>query len=666
MSGIIEFRAVRQASNTVDTDLYDLRPLREAFDRFASGATLSFIDSDGTKIDDYPYGQRVDVDRSTDGGASWTTRFSGWAVDTTRTQRDGLPQVDVDIVGNDHLLRRNTIEKDYSSQAKSAILEDIVKTFTAVDWNGGADVSVQNDASIAPSFRGVKPDGAIGQIASESANEEYGVDENFNFFFRQQSISRAPPIGNADVIDHDLPTKGKRAINRFRLYYGSSLGNVVVVEDREAQKDLKAKLGTASNAIIADSDSKPEISSEDRAEAIARERLGTRSVIQTGTITVPLGRFSTSAGDVFELTLGDAGIAGVDFRVAQIDYRWQRGETQLTIARKAGGDIDDLLVSLSDSLANVRMRDADPNATETRYLGPIRSGVTVSASATLTTKTRASGGFVMGQSQMGQGTGDTLGAGVANTASVATETKRATVGLLNLMRDLWQDGNSAFTDLSHLGVGTDDSTATKADDALQSAVDRVAVEKFGATSNNDEFEIIATVPAGGVFAQSTLRELGPFDADTAGTLYHRLTHADVDLDADTRLKVHLVFTVDNDSDQQGVITNTGQQRIVDLLIGESGHEPSDFVYGTGTTDPAVGDTSLGSQQHEDSIDNKADGDPGVAVLDERTTDAEADTTNWSEFGLENSSNELLLRVVFEALSSDVILDTISEFEAANA
>lgn len=659
-----QFRARNPADGTIDTDLIDVKPLRETFDRFGSGATLAFLDTDGTKLDTYPYGQRVEVQYTTDGGANWDTRLAGATLTPERTTRGGIPAVEVTLVGYNHFLTREPIVKDYSSTVVSSILKDIIETFTPITWVA-ANVAVQNDDSVNLNLRGETPDQAIDQLASRSANEEWGVNDDFEFVFRQRDTTRAAEVTDSDVIDYDLPTEGERAINQFTLYYGSNGSNAVTVSDREAQKDLQAKLDAPRNVVISESDHKPEITDETTAEEFARSRLGNQSQIQTGTVTQPLGWFDTSAGDVFALTIGDAGISSEDFRVAQIDYNWQEGTVERTIAENTGDDVEELLIALSDQVANERLQNADTAATFTEYLD-IQSGVEASLSTSLTTKDPTADAFIVGQSDVGDGTNDTVGGGVA-TASISTQSTKVTRALLNLMRDLWQDGNSAFTDLTHLAVGSDDSAATVSDDSLNSEVTREPLARFDGTSNSVEIEFTATIPAGGPQADAgALQELSISDSASGGTHYLRATYDSADITATTRFVVRVVLTIDVDSDLPGAITTTGQERLVDLIIGESGHEPTDMVYGTGTTDATESDTSLESQSLEDTIDSFQDGSTGITDIVERVKDAEADTTNFSEIGYENSSDELLARLVFEAFGEDVILESNYRFVASNA
>jgi hypothetical protein len=695
MSGILAFRARRPADGTADTDLYDVAPLRDAFERFAGGATLRFLDPDQSKIDEYPYGTRVEVQVNQDAGSDqfagvfvggfgesqagfgisdvvalsstrgWWTRGAFVCLEPSRTTTDGIPMVEVDAVGYNHLLTREQIIKDYSSTAKTDILKDIITTFTPITWDAN-QVDVEDDSAIDLSLRGITPAEAISELASRSADEEWFVDDSFTFVFRQQDIARANAVTDTDVLNHDLPERGAREVNKFTVYYGTNEDQAWTEEDREAQEKLQDQLDADRRVVVADSDSFPEITTESEAKKKAKKRLDDQSVTQTGEIETPLGYLDTSAGDVFSLTLSDAGIDTEDFRVAQVDYEWGAGVVRRVIARNTGGNVDELLVSLSESLTNERLQNV---ATDPATVNAVRAEaqLTVTVDATIVTKSTRSDSFLPGQSELGLGTDDELGGGLASgQTAVALETKKATRGLLNLLRDLWRNGNSAYVDLSYLSAGTDDSSATRSDSELEVEVGRTAVQSVNKSVTEGQAEVLATIPAGGPFADAgQLAEFGIQDAASGGSLYSRLTIADTKLDASTRLSVAISITLNNDSDGDGVVTATGQERWRDLLVGESGVEPTNFVYGDGTSDPSVSDTSLDNQIHEDAIDSTEAGSTGIVRLIERVKTGDTATEDISEFGQENSDDELLSRYQFEAFGESVEIEAIHGYRAHN-
>lgn len=692
---ITDVRVVNPATGAVDGDLYDIAPLRDAFERFASGVVLKFLDPDGTKVQDYPYGRRVEVQYNTDSSeqaiestftagfgsdtagfgaeqdgaglvadAGWQPRGGYVTLEPSRTTNAGIPIVEVQAVGYTHFLTRENPVKDYSDTAKSTILEDLVTTFSPVGWNP-AKVDVQDDSPVDLSLRGSTPAEAVQKIASQSADENWVVDREFEFKFQPQDIDTAPSVDSSDVIDYDLPEKGARAINKFTVYWGPNEDNAWVEEDREAQQALADELGVDEPVVVAGSDSFPEITTESEAKATAQKRLGEQAVIQTGTVTTPLGYWQTEAGDVFSLSISDAGLDGVDFRVAQIDYNFLKGQATRTIAENSGGNVDELLVSLSESLTNERLQNVDPAATTTNALR-IRGGVEVGVDARIVEKTTAEESFVLGQSELGLGTDDELGGGVAQQDTVDVADDAATRSVLNLLRDLWLDGAAAWTDLTHLSVGRGVSDPVRADGSLDSEAARLPVGTFDADATSTGAKLTATLPAGGELADGDpLRELGVQNSASGGDLFARLTTDAIDTDAATRANLRVTLAVGNDPETQGVVTATGQERFRDLLIGESGHEPMQFAYGDGDADPATSDTALDNQVYADAIDSENIGDTGTAVLVDRIDNTDTTTANVSEVGQVNSAGELLTRAVFASYGEPVTIETTYSVAARN-
>lgn len=660
---LVEWRAVRQASGTVDSDLYAIEPLRLAFNRWASSVTALFDDTDGTKIDDYPRGQRVEFDYSTDGGSSWTTRTAGIVQNRTQKTDGGIPHLQVDLVSYDHLLRRREVFKTYTSASISTILEDLITNFTSITWNA-VNVTIQNDATITREFKGTRVDEAISELAATSANEEFGVNLSLEFFFEQQNTTAAPALTDGEIADHDLPTKGKQAVNQFRLFYGASGSeSSVLVEDREAQRELKQQLGAPRRVVISDYDTMPEISTEDRAKAVATQRLDDRSELQTGTVKA-FRRLDTDPGDVISLTISDAGIDGEDYRVAQVDHQWNT--TELTIAENAP-NIDDLLVGLSDSLSNVRARDADPSASFTRFLS-LESGVEASVSATVIQRTHAAGAFTAGFADGGTAgfaDGDTAGIQYNGRSEQTDDARVATAALLDTLRDLWQ--GAAGPGISHLGVGGSDAAPSRSDTALDQELDRRALDQWSAEGSTTAFAETSFAPGGDLADGASIEEAGPFDAASGGSLYARVALPATNHTGSTETVVQLRVTLDTDSDLQGVITTTGQQRLRDLLVGETGHEPTDMAYGTSTTAVAESDTALGAKVGETAIDSMTDRETGVTDVVDRLGTGELNGNDIAEIGEENAANELLSRLVFEPLSktSSFALETNRRFQASN-
>lgn len=640
------WRVKRQPSATVDTDVYDITPLKDTVNNYADAATIKLDDDTGTKKADYPRGQRVDVEFSTDGGTTFTRRWSGWVQDASDAQEGGADIVELSAVGYDHLLRRRAVYESYSNKAISTILKDLVTSYTAVDWVA-SNINIVNDKTISFDFQGEKVDKAIQLLASESGNEDYGVNNNFAFYFTKQEADRSPvDILDIDRLNYDIPEKGKRAVNRVRVFYGQS-GNEssVIVEDREAQKALKDQLGASRRVVISKEETYPEIGSESAAHAKAQDILTEKSQIVTGTVTT-FGRYQMEAGDVFRLQISEKNI-DTEFRVAQIEYYWSKDKTVVTVAENTG-NVEDMLVNLADDVQRVSARDADPNATFTRFLA-LESGATVDVSGTVEQQVAASDAFVggFGRSTPGFERGYSLGFRIKSRTTVSDSTSAATTATLNMLRDLWQ-GESG-TELTHLAVGSGTDGATVADSDLSAEITRKSVTTSESGNVSAVFSI-SFAPGGSLADGANITEAGVFDAASGGTLHLKMTHGPVDHTSETSTTVTLRVTMDDDADRAGVFTATGQQRLRDLFLGETGHEPTDMVYGTGTTAASESDTALGAQVFESAVDSFADRQTGVSDVVDRLATTDANNNDLSELGEENANNELLTRIVFGALA----------------
>lgn len=710
------WRAVRQPSGTVDGDLIDVTPATDSINRFATGATLVFDDPDGDKLADYPRGQRIDLEVSTDGGSTFNRRFAGSAQDRTEASDGGADRLDVEMVGNDHFLRLRTVQESFSSTKLSSILETVVKDYTPIDWDSGNSVTVQNDKTVSWDVNGQKADRVIDRVAAASADEDYGVDDRLNFFFEQQETVRAgSDILDGDWFDYNLPEKGSEGINRVDLFYGpSGSRDRVVVEDRAEQRDLADKLGVSGNVVIAKEVTFERISDDDHAEATARSILAEQSAVRTGTVTT-YGRFDMDPGDVFRLQISEKGI-DTDFRVAQIEYNWSDNTTVVTVA-EAVGDVEDLLVQLADDVRKVDLRAADFSAAFTRFLD-LRSGVTLETVPGFTEIQLDADAFEFGldpgtSSAFGFGNSDALGfrqesvdfngivldtypdarlifglgggsssqsalgfgagssselglSGLKSSTNVSLNSEAVTTAYLNACRDLWQ-GESAAPGISHFAVGTGTESAVSTDTDLGSEAHRDTGTEDEQAVKTAEYQGRMT-PAG-TATNGGLTEFGFFDAASGGTMYLSGTTDSFDPSRRDLIRARVTVTVADDSELFGVITDTGQEDLIDWLLGTTPDAADTMLFGTGTTDPATGDTSLGNQVHTESIATLEDRSRGITgIIADTIGTGEANNNDLSEVGYENTADQFLAHAVFEAFSksSDFDVDTDYRFRARNA
>lgn len=661
-TGRTEWRLLRKPNDTPDTDLIDIQTT-EAVNRYASFFSAKLDDADGTKIDDYPRGQRVHAQYSTDGGSSWTTKQAGFVQTRSDTDDGAEEAVRLKVIGYDHMLRRVPVFETYTDASVSAILQDVITQYSPIDWTP-ANVDVQNDATLSREFAGEKVDEILSTLSSASANEEYGVTDNFGFYFRPRETRAAPDSLNAgEWVDYDLTTDGDRAVNFVRVYYGQS-GNQssVVAEDRPAQTRLKEQLGADRRAVIADEAAYPEIGNEEAARAKARQILEGKSPVTTGDVT-SFARYGTHAGDVIHLEIPEKDISS-DYRVAEVRHKWADGVTEFTLAEQSAG-VNDLLVGLSDEVDRIDFRDADPSAQYSRYLDfPI--GITVTPTASIVSQDpdpdSLLAGFGPNASQAGFGeayTGDTTAGLVFAGSSVAASSGTPTILTLNHLRDVWQ--GEASPSFGSMAVGAGSSAPTLADNSLETGRHRADVS---AAPSGDDGVIWTAQFSGASIPGTQVYEWGVYET-TRGTddlLARAVASSGIAVPDTASVTVSVGFRLADDPDTLGAITNGGVTRWRDLYLGAedpASASPTDRGYGSGTADTSVTDTALTSKTGEAPIESFTDRDMGNTTSVVRWDTSELDGTAFAELGDYTPDDVLVSHVSFETLTktTDFSLET---------
>jgi len=638
-----EWRAQLIGSSQIEPNLNDLE-VTDSINRFAKAATLTVEDTDGTAASRYPRGERVELEYSTDNGSNWNR----WIAVTPQDLREKSARGDileVECVGYDFFLRREDVYDTFTSgTAFSTVLQDVIENFTPVTWNA-ANVTLVNDDTLSSDleFKSAKPDQIIDEISIASGNEEYGVNDDFEFFFRPRETENAPSdILDGDWFDYEFPTEGKRSVNKVRLFYNEgSNRKSVVVEDRAAQRDLKNRLNSAQNVVLGTSATYPYITTEENAQRKANQILTNRSVIQTGEVT-SFGRYGISPGDVFRLQIPDKEIDS-DFRAAEITHRWRADEVDLTVAEQTDGTSDELLASLSDDVSRVDARDADPDGDTTQFL-ELTDGITVDASATVTRTALTGGRFTPGLTRDQPGLSrDELGFESGGTTNPEIQSIVITREGLNRFRDAWQ-GESPDT-INELAFGTGTNSATIGDSALETQI--ATTSGTASASGSFEIALTGTLSSGGAAGGSNLTEFGFFDS--SGTLLVRATFDPSLHSSNVEHSVSCTLTIDDDPQNLGVITETGQTEVRNQWVDGAGDIPTTTAYGTGTADAAETDTALGNKIIEKTV-STTDGTTGTSNVVTRLTTADANGNDISELGEENSVDDLLSRIVIEPIS----------------
>jgi len=341
--------------NTLSTNrLYNVYTKR-AFNRFANEAKVWLDDPDGNLDSTFEFGTKIQLDVQTSATGAFSRNFAGYVAGSPT--RDDQRTV-IDILSFDAFLRERTVNRGYSSQTVSYILEDLITTLTPVKWASGANVNVNNDKTITREYRGAKLDKVIEELSNVSDTDSWGVTFDNEFYFRPTGSSAAP----VDYIDGryweaNISEDGKQAVFKVVLYYGDvsedgSTDNrdAVVVEQLAQQQDLGNKLGT-DPVVIELPKYYPQISDKATAKQKAKDILSRHSPLLVGELTSWEG-FEVEPGDITRFEYPDRGI-DTQFRVAQIEHRWLEDETTVKLAENETGVLD-TLVTISDEVARRR------------------------------------------------------------------------------------------------------------------------------------------------------------------------------------------------------------------------------------------------------------------------------------------------------------------------
>ncbi len=360
--GTVEWRLLRVSDGVYDPDLLDVS-VTDAFNRFARQATVTLDDPDGDKPKTYRRPTQVDLEVRWGGvDAAFVRRFGGFVVNP----KSESEQTELEVLSHDFWLRKRQVFQSYTDTAISDILNDLVVELTPLDWAPG-NVTVVNDDQIDRDWKGERLDEVVSELASISADEEFGANDAGEFFFRPKETDAAPRnFTPGSYADADFEEDAKREVNEVTVYYGE--GNdtgAVSVQDLASQKELADELGRPRPVVVGVTKAFPEITTEEAAERKARKLLDDRSVVQTGTLST-WEAFDVDPGDVTRVVVPEQAVDR-DFRVAEISYAWTDDETELKLAENTDGVLD-TLVSLSNEVSRLDSRAADESATITEFV----------------------------------------------------------------------------------------------------------------------------------------------------------------------------------------------------------------------------------------------------------------------------------------------------------
>lgn len=568
-----------------ETAVYDVDPIVDTANPFGNFAVVKIDDRDGTKFEQYERGTRIDIaiddsgfaDLAISPGETVTTnlgttdtyagtianagtyenqgtvqnqdtaeiaRFTGYVVERRETEQEGADALEVEAYSFDQFLRRNTVTNDQTGNLISEALSDIIQTDTPVTYNAG-DIDVGDDQELTRSYQGESVENVLRDLAFKSNNEEFGVNDSLEFFFRpRESTHIARGIDNTQWFNYDIPELGKQAINEVEVWFNDGEESVIV-DDGTDKLDLQDNLNLPDPGTQRAELNRPDITDIGDAEDEGRKYLEFRNATLSGTVTT-FGLYDAQPGDTIDITITPRGIDD-EFVIAGMEYRWGRDETILTIIEKRG-EQDGILTELNDSVQRVEMSGANRDAASNRI-------TTTTATALVDVQVDADGNTPDGTRFVNDG-------------------RRA-------VRDGWADkGNPA---ISTLVVGDDNSALSRSNTALQNQTNSASVSEALPDAKSAEYSASIT--------QTGVEELGL--ETSGGTLICRATFdTPVDLDG----TVTVTLDVSNDTSvSRGVLTDDGQTAVRDVLADNSPNIPTDYGYGDDGTAVAESDTALGNE-----------------------------------------------------------------------
>jgi len=544
-----EFRVTRDG-NTVEDAVYDVDPVVDTANPFGDYAVIKLDDRGGNKFDQYERGTRVDVEIIDESGTTFD-RFTGYVVERRENEQAGADALEVEAYSFDQFLRRNTVTNDQRGNTISQALADIIQTDTPVSYVAG-NVDVGDDQELTRSYQGEAVENVLRDFAFKSNNEEFGVNDALEFFFRPREtrhIDRG--IDNTEWFRYDIPELGKEAINEVEVWFDGGEESVIV-DDGTDKLDLQDNLGLPSPGTQRAELNRPLVTDIADAEDIGRKYLKFRNATLSGTVTT-FGLYDAEPGDTIDITIDARGIDS-EFVIAGIEYRWGVDETILTIIERRG-DVDDILTDLNDSVQRVEMEGANRDAPSNRI-------TTTNATALVDVAVDADGN-------------------TPDAVRFVNDGRRA-------VRDTWT--GDAAPDITTLVVGDDGTGLSRSNDTLRNQTASASVTQALPDATSVEFAASVT--------QTGVQELGLETAD--GRLITRAIFASpVDLNG----TVTVTLGVSNDASvSRGVITSDGQTAVRDVLADNAPALPNAYAYGDDGTAVSESDTALGNELVNVSLD----------------------------------------------------------------
>ncbi|AFH21816.1 hypothetical protein OSG_eHP10_00030 [environmental Halophage eHP-10] len=527
--------------------VYDVDPVVDTANPFGDYGVFKADDRGGEVFDRFPRGEQVEFYAPQE----TTPRLSGYVVERRENEQAGADALEVEVYSFDQFLRRNTVTNDQRGNTIAQALADIIQTDTPVSYVAG-NVDVGDEQELTRSYQGEAVETVLRDFAFKSNNEEFGVNDALEFFFRPRETEHIDRgIDNTEWFRYDIPELGKEAINEVEVWFDGGEESVIV-DDGTDKLDLQDNLGLPSPGTQRAELNRPLVTDIADAEDIGRKYLKFRNSTLSGTVTT-FGLYDAEPGDTIDITIDSRGIDS-EFVIAGVEYRWGVDETILTIIERRG-DVDDILTDLNDSVQRVEMEGANRDAPSNRI-------TTTNATALVDVSVDADGN-------------------TPDAVRFVNDGRRA-------VRDGWR--GAGLPDVSTLVVGSDNAGLSRSNDTLRNQIASASVSQALPNATSVEFSTSVT--------QTGIQELGLETAN--GRLITRAVFSSpVDLDG----TVTVTLGVDNDASvSRGVITTDGQTAVRDVLANNSPALPDRYAYGDDGSAVSESDAALGNELVDVSLE----------------------------------------------------------------
>lgn len=595
-----EWRALLDSNTSnEEPNLVDVE-VGENLNPFGDYAMLAVDDHDGSRYDEYRRGRRVDVQAKADDSSSWSTELPGFVVDRRQMDEGGGTTIEIELYSLDHLLRRSDVSAPLDGQSMLSALQQLIEDDTPVAWNA-SNVDIVSSQEVTRGFTYQRVDDVLEEFAIMSGNEEWGVNQSGEFYFRPRESKRVSRgIDETQFFDYDIAEQSQEETNVIRSYYGSG-DRLVTVSDDKSRQNLQNELGTTGPVDFVESSMNQDVDNLSDARVEGNEQLEDKSDVSEWEV-VTYGLLGASPGDTIDVTVPEAGLDG-EYLIAQIVYVWGMDESRFTLVDLSGND-DDFQKRIADTVKRVEMRPAvtDPDELE--------SDVRV-------IETDVDGELDV--------TGDIGGESIIDDSIVVN------VGLSKI-RDGWRTETPIVPDT--IAVGTDPAAPSRTATTLDDQSESVGVSVSTPSSDTVRFTNATTLST-----TDDIQQVAVFD-DNSDLLILARTQTPVSGPDDVTVDVQV-----NDSDEnESVLTNTGQTLTRDILANNSPDWVTEIALGSGTTTPAEGDTALATEEVSQDVEQSLVADTVEAFRNASNNTADNQPVNVTPGG----SNQIVesLRTAF--------------------